>query len=275
MRYALKFAYDGAGFDGYARQPEGNTVEGEVVKAMTCMGIIEDITTSRFQSASRTDKGVSAAGNVMAIDTEFNKEGIIQTLNSELKGIRFYGIAEVGDDFNARRAKQRWYRYVLLRSQCPSLDGMQTAALDDMRAAAESFVGEHDFRHFSKRDLKDEVTRLKVDSIEISCEGQWVFVDMRARRFLWQMVRRVTGAILAMAEGTLEPDTVHRMLEGKDMEFRGVRPMPAEGLTLMDVDYGFEFHYPKKVKNPFGQLSESATVRSAVMGQIEKVISYD
>ena len=95
-------------------------MEGHLIKAMTHMGIIEDITTSRFQSASRTDKGVSAAGNVMAIDTEFNKDGIVQTINSELKGIRFYAIADVGDDFNARRAIQRWYRYVLLREQCPS-----------------------------------------------------------------------------------------------------------------------------------------------------------
>jgi len=265
MRYALKFAYDGSGFDGYARQPEGKTVEGEVIGAMTYTGIIEDITASKFQSASRTDKGVSAAGNVVGVDTEFNKDGVVQTLNSQLEGIRFYGIAEVPDDFNARHAKQRWYRYVLLRSRCPPLG--------EMRAAARSFVGESDFRHFSKRNLKDEKTRLKVDSIDISEDGNWVFVDVHARRFLWQMVRRVTGAILAMAEKTLDLNTISEMLEGKDMEFRGVEPLPAEALTLMDIDYGFEFHYPKKVKNPFGRLSENAMARSAVMEQIENVIS--
>ena len=42
MRIALKFAYDGRNFHGYARQPQLKTVEGEIIKALIKHGFIED-----------------------------------------------------------------------------------------------------------------------------------------------------------------------------------------------------------------------------------------
>ena len=117
MRYALKFAYDGSEFEGYARQSDGKTIEDEILLAMKQLGIIEYASTSKFQSASRTDRGVHAAGNVIAINTGFDKEALIPALNSKLDNIEFWALAAVDDDFNARHAKERWYRYLLLKSQ--------------------------------------------------------------------------------------------------------------------------------------------------------------
>ena len=42
MRIALKFAYDGEKFYGYARQPNLRTVEDELIKALVKNGLIED-----------------------------------------------------------------------------------------------------------------------------------------------------------------------------------------------------------------------------------------
>jgi tRNA pseudouridine38-40 synthase len=245
MRYALKFAYDGAAFEGYARQPEMNTVEGEVVKAMINLGIIDNAKANNFCCASRTDRGVSAAGNVIAVNTDFDRVGLIPALNSRLDGIRFWALADVGEDFNPRHAKERWYRYVLLRSQCPTIE--------ELREAADAFVGEHDFRAFSKKDSGEENTVLKIDSIDIVESEDFIYIDFRARRFLWQLVRRL---VTAMVEGDGE----------------GVGPMPAENLVLMDVTYDFVFEGIEKT-GVFSKEQKRAKVRAEALDQIASVIN--
>ncbi len=246
MRYALKFAYDGQVFDGYARQPEGNTVEGEILQAMKDLGVIKDVKASNFQSASRTDKGVSAAGNVVGVDSNFNKNKLIPALNSRLDGVAFYGIATVGDDFNPRHAKQRWYRYVLLRDRHTSKEKLEEAAQD--------FVGEHDFRALSKKDTGEENTVLTIDSIDIQESDDFLLIDIRARRFLWQMVRRLVSAMLA------------------EYHPSGIEPMPAENLVLMDVVYDFGFEISDKTET-FSTRETRAKIRVETMRQICDVIS--
>jgi tRNA pseudouridine38-40 synthase len=247
MRYALKFAYDGAAFEGYARQPEMNTVEGEVIKALESFRIIDDVKVNNFQSASRTDRGVSAAGNVIAVNTDFDKLALIPALNSRLDGMRFWALAEVDEGFNPRYAKGRWYRYLLLRSQCPVVEELQNVA--------GAFIGEHDFGAFSKKDRGEENTVLKIDSIEIVESEDFIYIDFRAQRFLWQLVRRLVTA----------------MLEG-DTDGEGIGPMPAENLVLMDVTYDFVFNPIEKIRI-FSKEQKRATVRAEAMNQITSVIS--
>ena len=107
MRYALKFAYDGTAFEGYARQPDMHTIEGHIIGAMVQQGIIPKIQQGSVRTSSRTDKGVSAAGNVISIETDFSKEAILKALNVKLQGIVFYGIAEVDESFSPRKASVR------------------------------------------------------------------------------------------------------------------------------------------------------------------------
>ena len=80
MRLAFKFAYDGRKFSGYARQPNLQTIEGELIKTLIQHGFIKDTKQSHFRSASRTDKGVSALGNVIAFNTDCTKNIIIEEL---------------------------------------------------------------------------------------------------------------------------------------------------------------------------------------------------
>ena len=113
MRIAIKFAYDGRAFHGYARQPKLKTVEGDIVDSLFNNGFIKDPKKSVFRSASRTDKGVSALGNVVAFNTDVSKKQIIKDLFNENPSIIFYGIKEVNQDFYPIYAKLRQYRYYL------------------------------------------------------------------------------------------------------------------------------------------------------------------
>src|SRR5947209_4856148 len=68
MRVALKIAYDGGAFFGHQRQPDRRTVEGECLAALRAGKVVRDPLESFFRSASRTDRGVSAVGDVIAFD---------------------------------------------------------------------------------------------------------------------------------------------------------------------------------------------------------------
>ncbi len=263
MNCALKFAYDGRRFDGYARQPDGRTVEGEILKAMVDLGIVADA--GSFTSASRTDKWVSAAGNVVSVETTFDKNAIIPALNSRLDGITFHGIAEVPDDFNPRHAIERWYRYVYLNRE-----DISPNVLNDI---CSTFLGEHDFRHLAKKDSGNENTVLSIDSFGVREDEPFLIFDVRARNFVWQLVRRLVSTTLMIHEGKVSTEDVIKLLAGDAVSQISIGPMPPHNLILMDVVYDFEFDYTDEAGGKFAESGAEALVRAKVMDELAGTVS--
>jgi tRNA pseudouridine38-40 synthase len=109
----------------------------------------------------------------------------------------------------------------------------------DVDAVAEcgrAFEGKHDFRRFCKPDGRSTVKML--ESIEVMEVGGMLVVDLRAREFLRNMVRRMIAAAVRAGEGKASLEEVTRALEGEDITFGHASP---EGLTLMDIEYEFPF----------------------------------
>ena len=228
MRYALKFGYDGKNYSGYARQPNLRTIEGEIFIAMLESRMVEDPSSFKIQVASRTDKRVSALGNVISISTDFRKNEIISALNAQLDDIWFYGIAKVPEQFNPRHAQRRWYRYRIFS---------HGHDLDSLKKAAGHFVGVHNFSNFAK--LEENDPNLKVDSIEVTKHENVIVLDFRARRFLWHMVRRIVNGILDVEKGKIsEEDIENALIATEKVDFGIASPQP---LILMDVEYDFDF----------------------------------
>lgn len=69
MRVAARLAYWGPAYHGYARQPDVDTVEADLIQALRRIRAIRDPASARLAVASRTDRGVSAVANVVAFDT--------------------------------------------------------------------------------------------------------------------------------------------------------------------------------------------------------------
>ncbi len=92
----------------------------------------------------------------------------------------------------------------------------------------------HDFRAFAKSGGH----RCEIRSLNCTREGAWTVLDVRGDRFLWNMVRRIAGALEACSEVMLMKKDLTGALEGKPIPRP---PSPAEGLVLMDVDYAFSF----------------------------------
>jgi len=250
MRLAVKFAYDGRKFQGYARQPQLKTVEGEMIVALIKHGFIEDTEKSRFRSASRTDKGVSALGNVIAFNTGASKKNILQELSNEFASIIVYGVTDVEPDFNPRHARFRWYRYYL---PVKNLD------IERAISTAHSFTGEHDFSNFARLEsFKDPVR--SIDNIVYTREKEFLVVDFYAQTFLWHQIRRIISAIEKVGTGRLEKEQIIEALckPDKKVDF-GLAP--AEPLLLKDIIYDFEFNYDNRLLSRLRYL-EKAIVSS-------------
>ncbi|HEY7587428.1 MAG TPA: tRNA pseudouridine(38-40) synthase TruA [Thermoplasmata archaeon] len=232
MRIALKIAYDGRAFYGHQRQPDRRTVEGECIAALKATKILRDPREAFFRSASRTDRGVSAIGNVIAFNASLPPDAVVGAFNDKARGVWAWAVAEVPEGFHPRHAAERWYRYFLF----------DDLGLDALREAAQAFVGTHDFRSFSSDPVEGPFT---IGSIEVTREQEGIYIDVRARSFRRGMVRRIVAAMTEFARGEVTLDDLAKALEGAKRDFGSV---PAEPLVLMDVKYEFPWRVLLKPK---------------------------
>ena len=105
--------YDGTDFYGFQRQPEHETIQGCLERALS--SLTGDAVT--VTGAGRTDAGVHAAGQVVNFftDSRIPVERWPQALNSRLPdGIIVKQADEVPSDFHARKsATAKTYRYMI------------------------------------------------------------------------------------------------------------------------------------------------------------------
>jgi len=258
MRVALKIAYDGRAFFGHQRQPDRRTVEGECLAALRSAKVLEDAGKSFFRSASRTDRGVSAIGNVIAFDTSLSAEAVIGAFNDRARDVWAWAAADVAESFHPRHAIQRWYRYHLFRD----------LPLPTLRRAAALFVGEHDFRSFTSDPAGG---RLVVDRIAVSRAAGTVVIDIRAASFRRGMVRRIVSAAVGVTKGLVTEGEIRAALSGVRADFGTVRPEP---LFLMDVRYPFlmKVVIKPKVRDEWRTIAEEAELRRLFLCAIDRSI---
>jgi tRNA pseudouridine38-40 synthase len=246
MRVAIKFAYGGAHFSGYARQPGQRTIEQALLDVLSSSKVLRDASSSCFRTASRTDRGVSALGNVCAFDTDSSKDRVFELLTNNLSSdIFLYGIRVVDPGFYPRYAKRREYRYYLKNED---LD------FDKVLAAAALFTGEHNFQNFARIEpLKNPVRT--IDNIAVVEQQGFLVLDFYAQTFLWNQIRRIVSALRKTGEGNLTPHAIKQALlhPEKRVDFQLAPPEP---LILKDVVYDFSFEHVKDYKKTLNDLEE-------------------
>lgn len=223
MKIALKLAYLGDAYYGFQRQPDLVTVDSEVRKALLKIGV----TNGDFCYAGRTDRGVSALGQVIDFWIDEDKAYLARPrcINGRLpRDIWTWAWAVAPIGFSARwNALWREYRYTLWH---PGLD------LERMRDAARPLLGQHDFRNFSSAKVDTVKT---ISKLEIS-EKDGIFIfDIRADGFLWNMVRKIVCTLEKIGCGDKEPEWIHDLLS-PELNY-GAPTGLADGLMLMDVGY--------------------------------------
>ena len=244
MRLALVIEYEGTEYSGFQYQPNAPSIQEELEKAVAKL-TREKV---RVSGAGRTDAGVHARGQVVAFHTSvaYGPDQFVSALNHHLPDdIAVREAYEVDDGFDPRRmARSRRYVYTILRADVRSpLHRRHTyrisSSLDveEMRQAAQRFVGVHDFSRFSGplestdastvREVFDAGVRELGDRIEFHVEGN---------AFLPHQVRRMAGSIVDVGLGRLTVPDVEKMIEGEETTATA-RSLPARGLCLEEVKY--------------------------------------
>jgi tRNA pseudouridine38-40 synthase len=239
----LTIAYDGVDYHGWQSQPGQRTIQEELEKAVSnLVGFYV-----RVKAASRTDAGVSALGQVVnfKIDSPIPTERLAQAITQRLpKDIEVIEATKVDDNFeSSSSAKSKLYRYTIFTGKKRNVLRSRncwnrTGRLDitAMKRAAELLIGTKDFKSFAAAADKRESSIRTVMQCRVTQEEKWIYIDIEADRFLYNMVRNIVGTLVEIGRGRWPAEKIDEILEAKDRTAAG--PIaPAEGLCLMWIKY--------------------------------------
>ena len=242
MRYFVWFSYDGTAYHGWQIQPNGNSVQAELQRALSTL-LREEISVT---GAGRTDAGVHARQMVAHFD--FSEAIDLEQLAYKLNRILPCDIAVdrvelVDDDMHARfSATSRTYHYYIHTKKDPFSRPYSTELhyeldFDKMNEAGRILMTYNDFGAFCKShsDVKTTLCRVtKAEWVQTS-ETSWYF-EITANRFLRNMVRAVVGTLIDVGRGRLTLDDFRKVIEGKRRSEAG-ESMPANALFLENIRY--------------------------------------
>ena len=231
-RYLIKCYYIGSEkYFGSQRQTKFETIEENLIRSLLETNHIQDIESSGFEVASRTDKLVSARGACFSFLSK--KPLILMEINSKLPyDIGLWAWSEVTNDFSSRfNAISRHYKYILNFSNKKE----QIYDLKLMKKACKSLEGHHDFLNFSKREQGDINTIRDLLFVDFSKEGEYLVFNFKSRAFLRQQIRRMITKILEVGSGIINFDEFMRLFDSED--FISYEPADPRGLILWDISY--------------------------------------
>jgi tRNA pseudouridine38-40 synthase len=274
--WKLIVSYDGTDYSGWQVQPGQPTIQGELQAALGRVTGESPLP----QGSGRTDAGVHALAQVasFALQATIPADNLRRALNRTLPAaIRVLETQIMPDGFHARHstsAKTYEYRVFLEKPRpvvsagkpdtlCPPFLARYVYAypwpldFDALQAAAQSFVGTHDFLSFAATD-PDEAHRARAEQnpdveygepptairtvfssvwerkqIE---EGSLLVYRVRGDGFLHHMVRNLVGTMLDVGRGYRRVDEISGMIAARARAAAGPTA-PGRGLFLHSVEY--------------------------------------
>ena len=256
MRLRIDLRYDGARFHGWAKQPGLRTVQGDLEASLETL-----LRTSgtALTVAGRTDAGVHARGQVAHVDVDPEKltaaagrrpepapDALARRLNGLLgPDVRIRRVSEAAPGFDARFSAL-WRRYAYrIADRVADVDPLTRGHVlawpreldaDAMNEAAGLLLGEHDFAAFCKRREGATTVRSLLDLDWSRAESGVLVARVRADAFCHNMVRSLTGCLVAVGEGRRPPGWAGEVLRGARRD-PAVTVLHAHGLTLEEVRY--------------------------------------
>lgn len=240
----ITLSYDGTDFFGWQTQPDKRTVQQTLEEAIARLTGEERI---RVNASGRTDSGVHAVGQVanFLTSTRIPAEKLAAAINAHLPEDIVVRLAEeVPEAFDANRdAVRKLYRYVihdgpvpspfLRRYACQSRHALDAGA---MARAARALAGRHDFRCFETEWPNRASSVRTITHIAVNRAGDYVWLDVEADGFLYNMVRAIAGTLMNVGRGYWPHTQVAEIVRNQDRTQAGPTA-PASGLFLMRVSY--------------------------------------
>ncbi len=240
----LTISYDGTDFHGWQTQPGLRTVQETLEKAIAELTGEPRI---RLNASGRTDSGVHAFGQVANFYTasHYRPEVLLRAVNARLPpDVILREASEVPEAFDANHdAVRKMYRYVIHDGAVPELFLRRYCChsrrrLDDaaMRRAAACLKGRHDFRCFETEWPNRMSSVRTITHVGLSRLADWIWLDVEADGFLYNMVRAIAGTLINVGRGYWPETQVAEILAAGDRTRAGATA-PAAGLFLLRVTY--------------------------------------
>lgn len=239
-RYFLKLAYDGTDYCGWQIQPEVSTVQETLEKALKILA--PDI--HGVVGCGRTDTGVHAKEYFAHFDSEVAlSDQFIYKINRILPlSISVFELIPVSDTDHARfSATARGYSYYIHFDKDPfnnlfSVFHRAGLDIDKMNEACKFLLGQQDFTSFSKGKTQTKTNLCDIAYAEWKPTENGMVFEIKANRFLRNMVRAIVGTMFLVGEGVIEPNKIADIVAAKDRSRAGKSAHP-QGLFLDRIDY--------------------------------------
>ena len=257
MRLRVDLAYDGAGFSGWAKQPNLPSVQ-QTLETALAKALRLDLSLVRTVVAGRTDSGVHATGQVCHVDLPSDHALVAEPRKVEkellkrLRGalgktsaiwVERVTIAPKGFDARFSPLRRRYeYRIADGRARKDPRTAGHTLWISDslnqaaMNRLGKALLGLHDWASFCRaREGATTIRKLEKFSWVRDSEGV-LCGTVVADAFCHSMVRSLVGAAIAVGKGDL---AVSEIVALRDQTARtsAWKTMPAHGLTLVEVVY--------------------------------------
>ena len=241
----LIIAYDGTEFNGWQRQRNRRTVQGEIEKALFKMHGHQ----TGINGSGRTDSGVHAAGQAANFFTDIGSipaGRFTPALNSLLPhDVRILEAYETDSGFHARfSAISRLYRYQFLCRSRPVLPHesryhlrlSRYPSLELLNAYGRLLSGETDCTVFAGAGDAGKSKNRYIYSSYFYAEKDSLIFEIRANAFLRNMVRSIAGTFLHYEEKGTAPEKLREIIASKERSLAGPT-LPPRGLFLWNVEY--------------------------------------
>ena len=225
---------------GSAIQPKIYTVQGALEEALQNLNIEQKTIFS-----GRTDKNVHATKQIVSVKVPLFWNDITKLqkiLNKILPNeIQLKKIELEKEDFHARfSAKKREYRYIINTKKlnsfnCNYFHYEKDLDINKMQKASECFLGEHNFKLFSKMGSEPTTTIRTIYKIKIYKYKKFIIIKFQANAYLRSQIRMMVDFLLKISQGKL---TTKELQEQRDLkQIHSTSLAPPQGLYLTKIIY--------------------------------------
>ncbi len=243
MRVLIEIEYNGNKFNGWQSQRNGLGVQ-DVLQDSLSKLFKENV---KVVGSGRTDAGVHAISQKAHFDMNcnFDLKKLPLALNFTLpESVRVLSAKQVDKNFNAcTSAHRKTYLYKLFSRNIasPIKEGFYAHIpyelnYEKMIEASKLFLGLHNFKGFctlgsSVKSFEREIYNFNIEKRD---NEFWFYIT--GNGFLYNMVRRIVGAVVEVGKNKLSIDDIKVALN--DYENKHItKNMPACGLYLLSVEY--------------------------------------
>ncbi|KAL5258839.1 hypothetical protein ACHWQZ_G009341 [Mnemiopsis leidyi] len=253
-KYAIMMGFCGDGYRGMALNVGVNTIEEELISALSKCNFIKqenarELGKMYFQRASRTDKGVSAARQVVSSNLNLGpdlKSAVVKLNEALPNDIVVYDIIKATKHFDSHKfASSRVYEY-----NCPSFAMAPTLGdtwsgyritpqvLQNVRDFLLNFVGTKNYYNYtSNKSANDPSCFRYIRSITVSDpvvveDIEYIRIFLHGDSFIYHQIRKIVGMTIAVMRNVAPSDHLEKSFQKERCD---VPLAPGLGLVLDEV----------------------------------------